>query len=458
MSIAIGQVLSGKYRLEASIGRGGMGEVFSASHLGTGTRVAVKVVSRAILSDVLMQRLHREAIAAGRIRSDYVPQVFDVDRTDEGELFLVMELLRGQALSERLKSRDGVLTWEEVRRIGEDVLSGLIDAHAAGVVHRDLKPGNIFLEEVVTGGVVARERARILDFGVAKMDSPDAEKLTTTGESVGTITYMAPEQIRGASKVDERADLYSFAMVAFECLAGRIPYDAQGQIAIIASKLERNARTLKDLALVACPPGLDALLAKGLARKPADRFASAEEMMRAWRALGAPTTVPRAVPFNLAKTLPEPATATGMTTMGQGGARVIAYSSRASRVALAVAAFALVAASVVLTFAMRVSPTRAAAASEAPSDDTTTSEAVTNAAPADTTSDSPPTTIELSDDALVTTDPPEPPAPASTPPASDPRPTPAPSRPAHAGHPRRPPRAPGPATSQAPHITTEPRY
>jgi serine/threonine protein kinase len=292
--IQVGDVLRGRYRIDSSIGRGGMGEVFAAVTVDPaivydesvilGRRVAVKVVSRNVIGEVLMARLQREAIAAVRVKSEYVPQVLDVDTTEEGEVFLVMELLRGQTLAERLRKRGGSLPWEELEGMGEDVLRGLIDAHAAGVIHRDLKPSNIFIE--TRRGPGGRERAKILDFGVCKLDTTDEEKLTTTGESVGTVAYMAPEQVRGASKVDERADLYSFASVVFEALAGRMAHEGPGQMALLASKLEKKAMRLKDVAGKNFPPALDPLIARLLARNPEERYASAREVLEAWATLG----------------------------------------------------------------------------------------------------------------------------------------------------------------------------
>jgi serine/threonine protein kinase len=253
-----------------------------------------------------------------RVKSDFVPRVLDVDTTEEGEVFLVMELLRGQTLAERLRRRGGTLTWEEVSGIGEDVLQGLIDAHAAGVIHRDLKPSNIFLE--TRRGPVLRERAKILDFGVCKLDAPDEEKLTTTGESVGTVAYMAPEQVRGASRVNERADLYSFAAVIFETLAGRLAHEGPGQMAMLASKLERPAIPLGQAARVSFPAALDALLAKLLARDPADRPASALAVLETWRELG-PATMDAVtiatgpiVAGDAASAEAPPATQTGLTS------------------------------------------------------------------------------------------------------------------------------------------------
>jgi serine/threonine-protein kinase len=344
VSIGRGAILGGKYRLEDSIGRGGMGEVYGATTLDTGESVAVKVVNRAFLDGTLVERLRREAEAARRIHSTYVPQLYDVATTPDGELFLVMERLRGETLSARLRHRGGLLTWDEVAPMGEDILRGLFDAHAAGIVHRDLKPGNIFLEALPDG----TERTRILDFGVCKLDVHDGESLTTTGEAVGTIAYMAPEQIRGASRVDERADLYSFAMVVFEALAGRLAYDANGSIALIAQKLEKPARRLHDLARVAVPDGLDQLLDKCLSSGPAARPASAGELLLEWQSLGPATIAPQ--PQASVGRMSDPPTETGVTAAPTRQTTV--HSRRGARMGLFLAAGALVASCAVLAFAL----------------------------------------------------------------------------------------------------------
>jgi serine/threonine-protein kinase len=266
-----------------------------------------------------------------------------------------MELLHGETLAARLRRRAGLLTWEDVAHIGEDVLHGLIDAHAAGVVHRDLKPGNIFIEAMPAG----RERARILDFGVCKLDVHDGESLTTTGEAVGTIAYMAPEQIRGASKVDERADLYAFAMVAFEALCGRLAYDASGSIALIAVKLEKPARSIRDLGRMPIPAGLDALLSRCLARRPTDRPASAAELLREWRSLGPATIAPTPLPPGME--LSEPATEAGLTAAPTLMTRT---AKRGARIGMLVAAGALVASCGVLVAGLRLHASAAPQGSE----------------------------------------------------------------------------------------------
>ena len=292
MAVKPGDILGNKYRVDALIGRGGMGHVFAATvvdgaHGAQSSRspappVAIKVVSRLVFDETLMARLRREAEAAARIRSEYVPRVLEVSATDDKEMFLVMERLVGEPLSQRMRDK-GALPWSEVVQIGEDVLRGLIDAHTAGVVHRDIKPSNVFL--ALKGG---RVRAMVLDFGVCKTDTVDSEHLTGTGESIGTVAYMAPEQIRGASKVDDRADLYAFGVLVFEMVCARLPHDGPSQMAILASKLENSPARLRDCSRVPTPIGLDALIDRALVRDPGARFASAQELLKAWRKLGAP--------------------------------------------------------------------------------------------------------------------------------------------------------------------------
>ena len=279
MPVKPGDILNDKLRIDALIGRGGMGQVFAATDLDERVQVAVKVVSRLFVDETLMLRLHREAVAAQRIRSDYVPRVFEVNDTGEGETYLVMERLMGEPLSARIRSQSA-LPWPEVARVGEEILRGLIDAHSAGIIHRDLKPSNVFLA-LKTG----RVRAMILDFGVCKMDGLDTERLTGTGESIGTVAYMAPEQIRGAAKVDERADLYAFGVVVFEMLSGRLPHEGPSQMAILASKLEKEAARLRDCVRSPIPEALDALIMQCLERDPRGRQASAQEVLRQWRIL-----------------------------------------------------------------------------------------------------------------------------------------------------------------------------
>ncbi|MBX3212807.1 MAG: protein kinase [Labilithrix sp.] len=324
MTVKPGDILRDRLRVDALIGRGGMGQVFAATDLESRAQVAIKVVSRLLVDDVLMVRLHREAEAAQRIRSEFVPRVLEVSDTDEGETFLVMERLVGEPLSQRIRDR-GALSWNEVHRLGEDVLCGLVDAHAAGIVHRDLKPSNVFLALKSS-----RVRAMVLDFGVCKMDGVDAERLTGTGESIGTVAYMAPEQIRGAARVDARADLFAFGVLVFEMLSGRLPHEGPSQMAILASKLENAPARLTECSRVPIPEGVDALVTRALERDPAKRFANAWDLLEVWRALprlgDAPIPAPSVRPFDGAA----PIGADPPTEVSRPPAELLALSSDAT--------------------------------------------------------------------------------------------------------------------------------
>lgn len=275
--LRVGTLLRQRYRIDALVGEGGMGEVFAATDVRTGQRVALKTVRRGGEASFLLPRLRREAEAVKRIDSPRVPLLYEVDVTEDRELFLVLELLQGQPLSRRLR-REKVLPWDDVRRIGEHVLEGLVAAHRAGVVHRDLKPSNVFLEA---------DGARILDFGMAQVEDL-GERLTGAGETVGTAAYMAPEQIDGKTAVGEAADLYAFGVLVFEAVTGRLPHEAPEPLALMRRKLDDPPRRLRDVVQVPVPDGLDALVNRCLAREPNRRIRSASELLDEWRKLGAP--------------------------------------------------------------------------------------------------------------------------------------------------------------------------
>lgn len=251
--------------------------MFAAYDLASATEVALKVVRRQGHGDLLLPRLLREAEASLRIRSDYVPRAIDVSSTETGDVFLVMERLHGHTLANHLAAH-GPLAWEEAAVIAEDLLRGLIDAHDAGVVHRDLKPSNVFLVASAGG-----QRAMILDFGICKLDSTDTDRLTATNESVGTVAYMAPEQIRGASAVDARADLFAFGAVVYEMLTGRLPHDGPTQMAILTRKVEDPPAPFTEETQCRVPDGVEAIVLKSLAREREDRFGSARALLEAWR-------------------------------------------------------------------------------------------------------------------------------------------------------------------------------
>jgi len=213
-------VIGGKYRVDAQIGRGAMGAVFAAENTRTSRPVALKLVHAGDDAEV-RERLLREARACGRISHPNVIEVIDVGETDKGEPFLVMPLLMGEPLSRRIK--DGRLGVDEALAIARDVASGLAAAHAVGVVHRDLKPHNIFLHRAAPD---REEEVKLLDFGVSRIATDRA--LTQTGVAIGSPAYMSPEQARG-QKVDQRTDVWSFGVLCFQMLSGSLPFPGKTQ-------------------------------------------------------------------------------------------------------------------------------------------------------------------------------------------------------------------------------------
>ncbi|HEY0463249.1 MAG TPA: serine/threonine-protein kinase, partial [Polyangiaceae bacterium] len=280
--IAAGTVLAGKYRLESLIGRGGMGSVWRAEHLGLNAPVAVKLLNLVHFdgaSDALA-RFHREARSAAAIRSPHVVQILDhgVDSTFAVP-FIVMELMEGESLANRL-TRCGRIGPAEVGRIFAHVARALSRAHEAGIVHRDLKPDNVFL--VVNED---EEVAKVLDFGIAKAQAhalaPDSN--TRTGAIMGTAYYMSPEQISGTKNVDFRTDLWAMGVMACECLTGLRPFEADS-IGGITLKICVEPVPLPS-SLGPVPAGFDDWFAKIVHRDPAERFPSARAAADALRQL-----------------------------------------------------------------------------------------------------------------------------------------------------------------------------
>jgi serine/threonine-protein kinase len=282
VAIHPGDELAG-YRVTRLLGRGGMGEVWAAED-DRGREVAIKVLlQRAAMKPDLVRRFEREAKITSSIKSPFVCQLLDVTRAEDGTTLLVFEHLTGESLSDRLK-REQYLPLSEVGPIIDDVLQGLGAAHAVGVIHRDLKPGNIFVER--TSSPDRPERGKILDFGISKITGHKKEEPTLTAfdATLGSFAYMAPEQIRGAARADERADIYAVGAVAFRALAGRLPFEGTSAAVLVSLKLDRNAPTLEEATGEKWPAGVERFLEKALAKAREGRFATAEEALQAWRA------------------------------------------------------------------------------------------------------------------------------------------------------------------------------
>jgi len=221
MALGAGSVVAGKYRIVREVGAGGMGTVYVASNLNLGRDEALKVMyERFLTNEEAGRRFVQEARAVAKLSHQGVVNVFDSGRDDCG-YWLAMELLEGESLGARLAR--GPLDEQELRTYVPQLLDTLQCVHAAGVIHRDLKPDNIFIERLPSGQM----RTRVLDFGVAKYADASFDMFATQADaSLGTPHYMAPEQATHASNVDARADIYSFGVILYQCVTGELPYDA----------------------------------------------------------------------------------------------------------------------------------------------------------------------------------------------------------------------------------------
>ena len=274
----VGTLIGGKYRLNTLVGVGGMGTVWAATNTSIDQRVAIKLISSAYAnSPEVRARFLTEARAAAMLRSRYAVQIFDSGETEDSTPFIVMELLEGENLAERL-GNVGPVPLKEAVRIVQQVGKGLSKAHALGIIHRDLKPENVFLARSDDDeGYVAK----ILDFGIAKIAEARRDKISTgSGSVLGTPLFMSPEQMRGLT-VDHRSDLYSLGMVTFNMLTGRTALSAEEFGDIV---LETWTQPLVDVQRVApwIPKAIDAWVKRACARDPGDRFQTADEMMAAF--------------------------------------------------------------------------------------------------------------------------------------------------------------------------------
>ncbi len=281
----VGSIVGGTYRIERRLGSGGMGAVYAAVHLRTKRRYALKVLLPEVAARRdAVARFRREAEAVGALGHANVVGIHDFDEAD-GVAFLAMDLLEGEDLATRLERRRA-LPLEEALAIVTEVGAGLEAAHARLLVHRDLKPANVFLAR--QPGLP--ERAIILDFGLAKsfVDDGDTSRLTQSGVVMGTPLYMSPEQASGTA-VDARADLYSLATMFYEMLAGRPPFAAPTLPALFAKLLSDPAPPLS-LHRPDLPEGLSEVVARALAKAPADRFADVPAFIAELRAAALPAT------------------------------------------------------------------------------------------------------------------------------------------------------------------------
>jgi len=268
----VGQVLADRYHVMKKLGEGGMGQVYLAEHVKMGRKSAIKVLNPSMVYDPdAVARFNREAANASRISHPSVCAIYDFGETPEGLIYLAMEFVEGQPLTEVLK-REGALPVARAVAIFAQVAGALHAAHDLGIVHRDLKPDNVMIARARDGTDVVK----VVDFGIAKLVGSDAsQEVTKTGLVIGTPEFMSPEQLSG-DKLDGRSDIYSLGLVFFKMLTGRLPFEAGTvQETLIQRLTEEPAKLAAARPDLRFPPGLQETLDSALARTPVARYQSA---------------------------------------------------------------------------------------------------------------------------------------------------------------------------------------
>ena len=284
----IGQTIS-HYRIKAKLGEGGMGAVYRAEDLKLGREVALKFLPDALAPDAQARdRLLKEARLASRLNHPHIATIYEVNDS-EGTTFLAMELVEGETLKQVL--RRGALEPTQLLEIARQIGEGLREAHQAGVVHHDIKPGNIMLD--------SRSRVKILDFGLAVLtrerstgetEETFVTRTSTQASTGGTVPYMAPEQLRG-EPTDSRCDIFSFGVLLYECLTGRLPFRGETSIDVLHAILRDTPIPLRSL-IPEIAPEWEQLVERCVAKSPAQRFASMGEVLEALSRVAVPTLRP----------------------------------------------------------------------------------------------------------------------------------------------------------------------
>ena len=271
----VGQVIEGRYRLEASLGVGGMGTVYRATRLHIGDQVAVKILHPGQHEGLLRaaERFQREAQTTARLKHPNAVTIYDFGVSPDGLQYLVMELVEGETLGARIK-RQGRLASAQALQIGRQVCSALAEAHRNGIIHRDLKPENIIIMRLANGSL----GVKVLDFGIAHLREQTVSRLTQTGHMLGTPHYMSPEQCLG-EELDERSDIYSLGVVLYETLCGRVPFDAPVSTAVVIKHVNEPPPPMRSM-VPDLPPVVEAMVLHALAKLRGDRPQTADAFAR----------------------------------------------------------------------------------------------------------------------------------------------------------------------------------
>jgi eukaryotic-like serine/threonine-protein kinase len=273
----LGRTLNGRYVIEAKIGEGGFGAVWRGRQIATGRPVALKLLHpHNTLDTTAVARFRREAEACSKLRNPHTVITYDFDETEDGVLYLAMELLQGRPLQD-IQNQEGPLDPARVLKILTQVAEALGEAHALGIVHRDMKPENIMVEDQGE-----KDAVKVLDFGIAKIAEPTgrpALALTAVGQTLGTLEFMSPEQLRG-QPLDGRSDIYALGILAYEMLTGRLPFDeARGPSDVIQFHMQVEPPPPSSLRPdLPIPREVDAVVLKMVAKLRDDRHADAADL------------------------------------------------------------------------------------------------------------------------------------------------------------------------------------
>jgi len=271
----------GRYRVLEPIGNGGMATVFAGEHELLGQRVAIKLLHAKHVNNVpMVRRFHNEARTIAALDHHGIVKLFDIGQTSDGRAYVVMELLRGETLRERIGD-EGVAATTAVT-FAQQIASAVQAAHEAGIIHRDLKPENVFI--VPDADIPTGERVKILDFGIAKRTRISSHPITRTGILIGTPSYMSPEQCHGGMVLDARADVYSLGVLLYEMLAGSLPFSSEKTDELISQHLYCAPSELSEVA-PDVPADVAAIAMRCLAKEPDERYGSMADVADALAAV-----------------------------------------------------------------------------------------------------------------------------------------------------------------------------
>ncbi len=266
----------GGYRVQAFVADGAMGRVYEAGRIADGCHAAIKVLHPKVATDpIAVERFKREFETAEELAHPHIVKVFDFGTTEDGSWFLAMEFLKGEELGERIR-REGAQPFARIVRILSQMAEALDHAHSFGVIHRDLKPDNVFLVTTEEG-----DEIRILDFGTVKLQMDVGPKLTAFGTTIGSPYYMSPEQAMGAQDVDQRTDVFAVGAILYELLTGKVAFDGKN-VAQVLMRIVNEPTPVPSFLVPELPTELDAVVEAGCAKSKETRYGSVGELADAF--------------------------------------------------------------------------------------------------------------------------------------------------------------------------------